>query len=95
MLSALVSGLIHADQLIILTDVNGLYDANPHNKPRCKAINRIEEITDEMLGFASGSGSKVGTGGMQSKLLAAKYCNESWCKSVYRKWKGDDKLLTF
>lgn len=73
MLSALVSGLVHADQLIILTDVNGLYTANPLTNPDAQRISLIEEVTDEMLGFASGSGSKVGTGGMQSKLAAAKF----------------------
>ncbi|MCH7321405.1 glutamate 5-kinase [Solibacillus sp. MA9] len=73
MLSALVSGLVHADQLIILTDVNGLYTANPLTNPDAQRISLIEEITDEMLGYAKGSGSKVGTGGMQSKLAAAKF----------------------
>ena len=73
MLSALVSGLVHADQLIILTDVNGLYTANPGTNPDAQRISLIDEVTDEMLGFASGTGSKVGTGGMQSKLAAAKF----------------------
>lgn len=72
MLSALVSGFIKADQLIILTDVNGLYDENPAVNPNAKKIEGLTEITNEMLGFADESGSSVGTGGMRSKLLAAK-----------------------
>src|SRR5690625_5167491 len=72
MLSALVSGFIHADMLIILTDINGLYDANPHIYPTAKRFDVIEEITDDLLKSADGSGSKVGTGAMKSKLLAAK-----------------------
>src|SRR3954453_16804669 len=68
MLSALVSGLVHAEQLIILTDVNGLYTANPLTNTDAIRIDRIEKITEELLLFATGSGSKVGTGGMQSKL---------------------------
>ncbi len=72
MLSVLVSGLIHADQLIILTDINGLYDADPRSNPDAKKLDYLEEVTDEMLGFAEGAGSKVGTGGMKSKLIAAK-----------------------
>ena len=72
MLSALVSGFIHADQLIILTDINGLYDSNPHINRSAKRIDYLEDITDEMLTFADESGSKAGTGGMKSKLLAAK-----------------------
>ncbi|EKB45853.1 Glutamate 5-kinase 1 [Solibacillus isronensis B3W22] len=73
MLSALVSGLVHADQLIILTDVNGLYTANPLTNTNAVRIDRIEKVTEELLQFASGSSSKVGTGGMQSKLVAANY----------------------
>ncbi|WP_431029984.1 glutamate 5-kinase [Lysinibacillus sp. LZ02] len=94
MLSALVSGLVHADQLIILTDVNGLYDANPLKNPDAKRIDHIEEITDEMLGFASGAGSKVGTGGMQSKLVAAKYAMNAGVKVFIGNGAGEDKLMT-
>ncbi|KKK37870.1 hypothetical protein WQ57_11885 [Mesobacillus campisalis] len=72
MLSALVSGLIHADQLIILTDINGLYDSDPRTNPLAKKMDVLENITDDMFSFAEGAGSKVGTGGMRSKLLAAK-----------------------
>jgi len=64
MLSALVSGLVHADQLIILTDINGLYNANPAKNPQAERIDRLTAITDDMLSFADGTGSKVGTGGM-------------------------------
>lgn len=92
MLSALVSGLVHADQLIILTDVNGLYDENPQKNPNAKRIDRIEEITDEMLGFAAGSGSKVGTGGMISKLVAAKFAMNAGVKVFIGLGKGEDKL---
>lgn len=93
MLSALVSGLVHADELIILTDVNGLYDANPQTTPDAMRIDLIHEITDEMLGFATGSGSKVGTGGMQSKLLAAKYALETGVDVFVGTGSGADKLL--
>src|SRR3954471_5758152 len=72
MLSALVSGLIHADQLIILTDINGLYDSNPNTTPDAKRYHHISDVTDDLLQKAGGSGSSVGTGGMKSKLLAAK-----------------------
>lgn len=72
MLSALVGGFIKADQLIILTDVNGLYDANPNENPLAKKIDTLNEISDVLLACAGETGSKVGTGGMKSKLLAAK-----------------------
>lgn len=93
MLSALVSGLVHADELIILTDVNGLYDANPQTNPEAKRLDCIHEITNEMLGFASGTGSKVGTGGMQSKLLAANYAMETGVDVFVGTGSGEDKLL--
>ena len=93
MLSALVSGLVHADQLIILTDVNGLYTANPLNNPDAQRISLIEEITDEMLGFASGSGSKVGTGGMQSKLAAAKFAMNAGVDVFIGTGFGSQKLI--
>lgn len=72
MLSALVSGFLHANALIILTDVNGLYDGNPKVSKEAKKYHFIPEITDELLGLAGNSGSAVGTGGMKSKLIAAK-----------------------
>lgn len=93
MLSALVSGFVRADQLIILTDVNGLYDANPHENPSAKKINYLNEITDEMLLFTDESGSKVGTGGMRSKLLAAKTALSVGVPVFVGQGKGADKLL--
>jgi glutamate 5-kinase len=72
MLSALVSGLVHADYLIILTDINGIYDSNPRTNPCAKRLDYLDDIKEEMLFVAEGSGSKVGTGGMRSKILAAR-----------------------
>jgi glutamate 5-kinase len=72
MLSALVTGFLHADQLIILTDINGLYNANPRTDPLAEKYSYLEEITDDMMAAADENGSKVGTGGMKSKLEAAR-----------------------
>ena len=83
MLSALVSGLVHAEQLIILTDINGLYDSNPFENPSARKWNHLQEITDDILKVAGDSGSKVGTGGMKSKLLGCKNSISTWSKSVY------------
>lgn len=93
MLSALVSGFIHADQLIILTDINGLYDSNPHMNPFANKLDFIEDISDEMLAAAEGSGSKVGTGGMKSKLLAAKKALSLGVPVFIGHGKGANKLL--
>ncbi|GLC86883.1 glutamate 5-kinase [Lysinibacillus piscis] len=92
MLSALVSGLVHADQLIILTDINGLYTANPAKNSQAQRIDRLTDITDEMLSFADGTGSKVGTGGMTSKLLAARAALQAGVKVFIGTGYGADKL---
>lgn len=93
MLSALVSGMLHADQLIILTDINGLYDQNPRDNPRAIRFDYLDDVTEEMFDFASGSGSNVGTGGMKSKLLAAKTALSLGVKVFIGHGKGMDKLL--
>ncbi|SDG94351.1 glutamate 5-kinase [Alteribacillus persepolensis] len=71
MLSALVGGLIHADCLIILTDINGIYDSNPNTNPQAKRYHFLSEITPDLYEQAGDAGSNVGTGGMKSKLEAA------------------------
>jgi len=72
MLSALVSGFLHANALIILTDVNGIYDGNPNTSKEAKKYHFIPEVSEELFQIAGDSGSAVGTGGMKSKLAAAK-----------------------
>lgn len=75
MLSAIVSKLISADTLIILTDIDGLYTDNPRTNPDAKHIDVVEEITQDIMLMANGSGSNRGTGGMTTKLSAAKHVN--------------------
>lgn len=69
-LSANVACLINADLLVILSDIDGLYDANPRENSEAKRIPYVETITEDMLGFAEGAGSKLGTGGMYTKITA-------------------------
>ncbi len=76
MLSAIVAGLVSADRLVILTDIDGLYDSNPRNNPNAKKIEIVEEINDEILSMAAGTGSNRGTGGMITKLSAADYATK-------------------
>ncbi|MCX8030034.1 MAG: glutamate 5-kinase [Thermodesulfovibrionales bacterium] len=71
-LAALVAGLINADRLIILSDVDGLYSSDPKRNPDAKMLKVVEVITPELEAMAGGAGSIVGTGGMYSKVLAAK-----------------------
>lgn len=76
-LSAFVSSLIDADLLIIFSDIDGLYDANPHTNPNAKLISLIETIDDSIRAVAGDAGSKLGTGGMATKIKAAEIATES------------------
>ncbi|MGE4274233.1 MAG: glutamate 5-kinase [Desulfitobacterium sp.] len=69
-LSALVAGLVHGDLLVILTDVEGLYSANPKMDPEAKLITEVKDLA-EVIGVAGGAGSSLGTGGMLTKIKAA------------------------
>lgn len=71
-LSALVTSLAEADLLLILTDIEGLYSANPDNNPDAQLVPLVRSITREIERMAGGSGSAVGTGGMATKVSAAK-----------------------
>ncbi len=70
-LSALVAGLIEADLLVILTDIDGLYDKNPSVFTDAKFINLVENLDDSVRAAAGAEGSKFGTGGMRTKITAA------------------------
>lgn len=70
-LSAIVAKLVNADALIILTDIDGLYDANPNENEDAKLIPLVTDIDDELYTIAGGRGSTLGTGGMVTKLHAA------------------------
>ena len=70
-LSAMVTSLIGADLLIILSDIDGLYDSNPRVNPNANIIHTVKKITDEIKRSAKGAGSKLGTGGMLTKIKAA------------------------
>lgn len=71
-LSAKIAAKINADLLIILTDVDGLFDSNPSQNPNAKLIREVEELTPEMNAAAGGAGSIASTGGMRTKLEAAR-----------------------
>lgn len=71
-MSALVAGIIDADLVIILSDIDGLYTANPQTHPEAKLVPVVYEITPEVEASAGGAGSARGTGGMATKIQAAK-----------------------
>ena len=77
-LSAIVAALVGADLLILLSDIDGLYTDDPRRNPEARFISRVDELTDELMDMGKAStGSNVGTGGMNTKLTAAKIATKS------------------
>ncbi|MBI9094264.1 MAG: glutamate 5-kinase [Sphaerochaeta sp.] len=81
-MSAMVASKIDADLLIILTDISGLYTSDPKKNPDSVLIKDIEVLDDEILAYAGGAGSLFSTGGMKTKLLAAKIAAVGGCGSI-------------
>lgn len=76
-LSAIVASITKADLLIMLSDIDGLFDKNPTIYDNAKLRNHVPEITEEILASAGGAGSKFGTGGMLSKIQSAQIVFEN------------------
>lgn len=81
-LSALVGGLLDADMLILLSDIDGLYTSDPRTDAGARLINEVNEITPEIEALAGGNGSEMGTGGMVTKLQAARIAMHSGMVTV-------------
>jgi len=91
-LAALIAGKIECDLLIILSDVKGLYTANPELDKNAEFISDVEKVTDDILNIAGGSISGVGRGGMQSKVVAAKIAARMGTNTVVALGKEQDVL---
>ena len=99
-LGAIVAVNIQADLLVLMSDIDGLYTADPHRDPDAALIPRVNALTPEILALAGGSGSELGTGGMVTKLKAAGLCMGAGCdmiitngtrpKDLYRIADGED-----
>ena len=76
-LSAIVAKIIGADALVILTDIDGLYSADPARDPSAVLVTEVAEIDDRLMETASGAGSSRGTGGMVTKLAAGRIALEA------------------
>ena len=76
-LAAEVAVSVKADLLVLLSDIDGLYTADPRRDPDARLISEVRVITDDILALAGGAGSKLGTGGMETKLRAAKIVTEA------------------
>lgn len=81
-LAARVAQMIGADLMILLSDIDGLYDKNPRTQKDAKFISEVKEITKEIEQMASGSSSDVGTGGMITKIKAAKMASLASCETI-------------
>jgi len=81
-LAAIVAESVNADLLILLSDIDGLYTADPRTDPTATLIHRITKLDDRILALAGGSGTSRGTGGMVTKLQAAKICMDCGCEMV-------------
>jgi glutamate 5-kinase len=92
-LGALVTNLVEADALVILTDQAGLYDADPRRNPQAKFIESIEANHPELESMAGGVGSALAKGGMLTKVLAAKRAARSGAQTVIASGREPDVLV--
>ena len=81
-LSAMVAASVGADCLVLLSDIDGLYTADPHKYADAKLIHNVDELTPEIMALAGDAGSALGTGGMKTKLHAAELCRDAGCEMV-------------
>ncbi|MBQ6250247.1 glutamate 5-kinase [Ruminococcus sp.] len=91
-LSALVAELSGADLLLILSDIDALYDDDPRSNPDAKPIPLVEEITPEIEAMAGGAGTSLGTGGMSTKITAAKIATNAGIDMVIMNGRDPEKL---
>lgn len=91
-LSDVVAELINADLLILLSDIDGLYDKNPSKYSDAKLVPEVYEITDEIMASAGGEGTSRGTGGMVTKLIAAQHAMAAGIEMVIANGK-DPKII--
>lgn len=92
-LSAMVAVNINADLLVLLSDIDGLFTADPHTDPDAKLISVVSEINDDILSLGGKEGSSLGTGGMKTKLHAAQICTENNCDMIIAN--GKDPLVLY
>ena len=81
-LSAIVAVTIQADLLILLSDIDGLFDGDPRKNPDAKLIDTVDIIDEHIISLGGGSGSNLGTGGMATKLRAAQMATAAGCEMV-------------
>lgn len=91
-LAAIVAAAVKADLLVLLSDIDGLYTADPRTDESASLISEVREITEDIEALAGGAGSTLGTGGMQTKLRAAHICTEAGCDMIIANGKNPAQL---
>lgn len=91
-LGAIVACCVRADLLVLLSDIEGLYTADPRKDPAATLIPTVEEVTPDIEALAGGVGSSLGTGGMATKLRAAKMVTAQGCDMVITNGERPDRL---
>ena len=91
-LAAMVAQSIRADKLVLLSDIDGLYTADPHTDPNAKLLPIVSRVDDALLALAGGSSSTQGTGGMVTKLRAAQICLKCGCDMIITNGNDPDVL---
>ncbi len=91
-LGAIVAINVHADLLILLSDINGLYTADPHTDPAARLLPVVEDITPEIEAMTGGAGSRLGTGGMCTKIHAARLATAAGIPMVIANGENPDVL---
>lgn len=92
-LSSLVATMTKASKLVIITDMDGLYTADPRKNPDATKIERVDQISEELVQLAGGAGSAVGTGGMRSKIEAARIAMRGGVTTFIGRVQYDGELL--
>jgi glutamate 5-kinase len=92
-MSAMVASKIDADLLIILTDIDGVYTGNPRTCSEARLLHDIERVDETIYSYAGGAGSAFSTGGMKTKLLAAKIAAVAGCGSIIASGYEDNVLV--
>ena len=91
-LAAIVAESVRANLLVLLSDIDGLYTADPHSDPDAKLIHRVHKIDEKILSLAGVSSTALGTGGMVTKLRAADICLNCGCDMVIANGRNPDLL---
>jgi glutamate 5-kinase len=93
-LAAIVAVTIKADLLILLSDIDGLYSADPRKQANAQLISVVPEVTEKIEALAGGAGTSLGTGGMATKINAAKICTESGTDMIIANGSDPQNLYT-